>query len=215
MCRGLSDTSSMHRDTGKMLQATLQAETSSAACTTSCHLECIFQRITVNPMAVLPFHHFSREKDGKGLFDLIDLKLSVGMSFGQNSSASGISCVSCRFFSEALLQDQFKRRIFLKRTLSHGKTLYFVLCSGDNLYIFFRWRIKSLGASRKKPPDVSLDKCIEYGQRVSENESGYYFMDSPGNDLESIAGQVASGCNVIFFVTGNGVWGSVRSFIAF
>lgn len=35
--------------------------------------------------------------------------------------------------------------------------------------------------------------------------AGYYFMDSPGNDLESIAGQVASGCNVIFFVTGNGV----------
>ena len=34
--------------------------------------------------------------------------------------------------------------------------------------------------------------------------SGYYFMDSPGNDLESIAGQVASGSNVIFFVTGNG-----------
>lgn len=32
-------------------------------------------------------------------------------------------------------------------------------------------------------------------------------MDSPGNDLESIAGQVASGCNVIFFVTGNGVPG--------
>jgi altronate dehydratase len=29
-------------------------------------------------------------------------------------------------------------------------------------------------------------------------------MDSPGNDLESIAGQVASGCNLIFFVTGNG-----------
>jgi altronate dehydratase len=29
-------------------------------------------------------------------------------------------------------------------------------------------------------------------------------MDSPGNDLESIAGQVAAGCNMIFFVTGNG-----------
>ncbi|MDF2722288.1 MAG: D-galactarate dehydratase/Altronate hydrolase-like protein, partial [Paenibacillus sp.] len=28
--------------------------------------------------------------------------------------------------------------------------------------------------------------------------------DSPGNDLESIAGQVASGCNMIFFATGNG-----------
>jgi altronate dehydratase len=36
------------------------------------------------------------------------------------------------------------------------------------------------------------------------HEPGYYFMDSPGNDLESIAGQVASGCNMIFFVTGNG-----------
>jgi altronate dehydratase len=29
-------------------------------------------------------------------------------------------------------------------------------------------------------------------------------MNSPGNDLESVAGQVAAGCNVIFFVTGNG-----------
>lgn len=62
-----------------------------------------------------------------------------------------------------------------------------------------------MGASRKKPPDVCLDQCIEYGERVRDDESGYYFMDSPGNDLESIAGQVASGCNVIFFVTGNGV----------
>ena len=33
---------------------------------------------------------------------------------------------------------------------------------------------------------------------------GYCFMDSPGNDLESIAGQVAAGCNVIYFSTGNG-----------
>jgi altronate dehydratase len=29
-------------------------------------------------------------------------------------------------------------------------------------------------------------------------------MDSPGNDIESIAGQVASGCNLVFFTTGNG-----------
>ena len=33
-------------------------------------------------------------------------------------------------------------------------------------------RIKSLGASRKKPPDVSLDKCVEYGEHVPETESG-------------------------------------------
>lgn len=31
---------------------------------------------------------------------------------------------------------------------------------------------------------------------------GYHFMNSPGNDLESIAGQVASGANVIYFTTG-------------
>ena len=29
-------------------------------------------------------------------------------------------------------------------------------------------------------------------------------MDSPGNDLESISGQVAAGCNVVYFTTGNG-----------
>ena len=37
-----------------------------------------------------------------------------------------------------------------------------------------------------------------------ERGAGYCFMDSPGNDLESIAGQVASGCNLIYFTTGNG-----------
>jgi altronate dehydratase len=43
---------------------------------------------------------------------------------------------------------------------------------------------------------------IEYAQRM--DEGGFYFMDSPGNDLESVAGQVASGANMIFFTTGNG-----------
>lgn len=35
-------------------------------------------------------------------------------------------------------------------------------------------------------------------------DAGFYVMDSPGNDLESTAGQVAAGCNLIFFITGNG-----------
>ena len=34
--------------------------------------------------------------------------------------------------------------------------------------------------------------------------AGFCFMNSPGNDLESIAGQVASGCNIVYFSTGNG-----------
>ncbi|HEX9839779.1 MAG TPA: hypothetical protein VGA72_10545, partial [Anaerolineales bacterium] len=75
--------------------------------------------------------------------------------------------------------------------------------SGGNVYRgLYNIYLKSLGAAMKRNPDVRLDAVIEYGERMQE--SGFYFMDSPGNDLESIAGQVAAGCNVIFFVTGNG-----------
>ena len=62
--------------------------------------------------------------------------------------------------------------------------------------------LKSIGAARKFDPEVRLDHVIDYGEPMTE--PGYYFMDSPGNDLESIAGQVAAGCNLIFFTTGNG-----------
>ena len=41
-------------------------------------------------------------------------------------------------------------------------------------------------------------------------EGGFYFMDSPGNDLESVAGQVAAGASMIFFTTGNG---SITNFL--
>ncbi len=75
--------------------------------------------------------------------------------------------------------------------------------SGGNLYRgLYNIYLKSLGAAAKRHPDVRLDYVIEYGEKV--DAPGYYFMDSPGNDLESIAGQVASGCNLIYFVTGNG-----------
>jgi altronate dehydratase len=54
----------------------------------------------------------------------------------------------------------------------------------------------------EKHENVRIDRVIEYAQRM--DEAGFYFMDSPGNDLESVAGQVASGANMIFFTTGNG-----------
>ena len=54
----------------------------------------------------------------------------------------------------------------------------------------------------KRHPDVRLDDVIDYSQKIPG--PGFYFMDSPGNDLESVAGQVASGANLIFFTTGNG-----------
>lgn len=75
--------------------------------------------------------------------------------------------------------------------------------SGGNLYRgLYNILIKSIGAARKKDPEVRLDSVIEYGEPM--REPGFYFMDSPGNDLESIAGQVAAGCNMILFITGNG-----------
>ncbi|MFT5193212.1 MAG: altronate dehydratase [Cellvibrionaceae bacterium] len=75
--------------------------------------------------------------------------------------------------------------------------------SGGNRYRgLYNIYLKSLGAATKRHPDVPLDYVIDYSSPMTE--PGYYFMDSPGNDLESVAGQVAAGCNLIFFVTGNG-----------
>ena len=75
--------------------------------------------------------------------------------------------------------------------------------SGGNLYRgLYNIFLKSLGAATKRHPDVTLDYVIDYSQLMEA--PGFYFMDSPGNDLESIAGQVGAGCNLIFFVTGNG-----------
>ena len=51
--------------------------------------------------------------------------------------------------------------------------------------------------------DVDVAGALEVGVGYARG-AGYCFMDSPGNDLESIAGQVASGCNLIYFTTGNG-----------
>ena len=47
-----------------------------------------------------------------------------------------------------------------------------------------------------------IDHVIDYATPLGA--PGFYFMDSPGNDLEGIAGQVGAGCNLFLFVTGNG-----------
>ena len=63
--------------------------------------------------------------------------------------------------------------------------------------------LKSLGAAVKRHPDVCLTDVIGYGQPLPRDAS-YAFMDSPGADPESISGQVASGCQLVYFTTGNG-----------
>lgn len=93
--------------------------------------------------------------------------------------------------------ERFKQRVSWHGASAEGNP------SGGNKYRgLYNIVLKSIGAAMKRHPDVRLDGCLEYAQAIPE--SGYWFMDSPGNDLESIAGQVASGCNVIYFVTGNG-----------
>ncbi|MEM7345122.1 MAG: UxaA family hydrolase, partial [Chloroflexota bacterium] len=93
--------------------------------------------------------------------------------------------------------DRFKERVAWHGTTAEGNP------SGGNKFRgLYNIAIKSIGAAMKRDPEVRLDYVIDYGERMLE--PGYYFMDSPGNDLESIAGQVAAGCNMIFFVTGNG-----------
>lgn len=91
---------------------------------------------------------------------------------------------------------------FKQRAQRHGHTAADNPSGGNKLRGLYNIYLKSIGAAMKRHPEVRLDSVLEYGERIME--SGYHFMDSPGNDLESIAGQVASGCNLIFFVTGNG-----------
>jgi altronate dehydratase len=91
---------------------------------------------------------------------------------------------------------------FKERARWHGHTVEANPSGGNKFRGLYNIVIKSIGAAMKRHPDVRLDDVIDYGERMLE--SGFYFMDSPGNDLESIAGQVASGANLIFFVTGNG-----------
>ena len=91
---------------------------------------------------------------------------------------------------------------FKARAERHGASAEGNPSGGNNYRGLYNIALKSLGAARKKDPEVRLDHVLDYGQPM--HERGYYFMDSPGNDLESIAGQVASGCNLVLFITGNG-----------
>ena len=91
---------------------------------------------------------------------------------------------------------------FKERAAWHGHSTEANPSGGNNFRGLYNIAIKSIGAAMKRHPEVCLDYVIDYSQPMEK--PGYYFMDSPGNDLESIAGQVASGSNMIFFVTGNG-----------
>ncbi|HTO04976.1 MAG TPA: UxaA family hydrolase, partial [Opitutus sp.] len=91
---------------------------------------------------------------------------------------------------------------FRTRLSWHGVTPESNPSAGNKLRGLYNITLKSLGAVHKKDPRTPVDHVIDYAEPL--NEPGFYFMNSPGNDLEGIAGQVGAGCNLFLFVTGNG-----------
>jgi altronate dehydratase len=91
---------------------------------------------------------------------------------------------------------------FRARLSWHGITAESNPSGGNKFRGLYNIALKSLGAAHKKDPRTRLDYVIDYAQPMTA--PGFYFMNSPGNDLEGIAGQIGAGCNLLIFVTGNG-----------
>jgi len=91
---------------------------------------------------------------------------------------------------------------FKERVAWHGHSAEGNPSGGNKYRGLYNIVLKSIGAANKKDPNVRLDHVIQYSELMEE--PGFYFMDSPGNDLDSVAGQIGAGCNMIFFTTGNG-----------
>lgn len=91
---------------------------------------------------------------------------------------------------------------FKARLSWHGVTPEGNPSAGNKFRGLYNITLKSLGAVHKKDPRTRVDHVIDYAEPLGA--PGFYFMDSPGNDLEGIAGQVGAGCNLFLFATGNG-----------
>ncbi len=91
---------------------------------------------------------------------------------------------------------------FKERLGWHGVTPESNPSAGNKFRGLYNIALKSLGAVHKKDPRTRIDFVTDYAEPLGA--PGFYFMNSPGNDLEGIAGQVGAGCNLFLFVTGNG-----------
>ncbi|WP_062105879.1 UxaA family hydrolase [Bacillus niameyensis] len=60
---------------------------------------------------------------------------------------------------------------------------------------------KSLGCI-SKAGTAPLQDVIDFAEEIPGK--GYYFMDSPGNDIECVTGMAASGVHIVCFTTGRG-----------
>ena len=62
---------------------------------------------------------------------------------------------------------------------------------------------KSLGCIHKagRSPVIGV---LEYAEAIDPKKHGLYFMDTPGEDIDSITGMIAGGAQLILFTTGRG-----------
>ena len=95
-----------------------------------------------------------------------------------------------------------KIEAFKERLSWHGITPESNPSAGNKFRGLYNIVLKSLGAVHKKDPRTRVEAVIDYAEPM--RSPGFHFMQSPGNDLEGIAGQVGAGCNLFLFVTGNG-----------
>lgn len=91
---------------------------------------------------------------------------------------------------------------FRERLRWHGVTAESNPSAGNKFRGLYNIALKSLGAVHKKDPRTRIDFVCDYAEPL--RDAGFYFMNGPGNDLEGVAGQIAAGCNLVLFVTGNG-----------
>ncbi|MCC0632440.1 UxaA family hydrolase [Clostridioides sp. ZZV15-6388] len=62
---------------------------------------------------------------------------------------------------------------------------------------------KSLGCMYKAG-DKPFKGALEYAEILPSDKKGLYFMDTPGQDIDSITGMVAGGAQIVIFSTGRG-----------
>ncbi|GAA2093983.1 UxaA family hydrolase [Brevibacterium salitolerans] len=139
---------------------------------------------------------------GRAMHTLIDHGGAVGLA--ETDELIGSEVFTLARVADASVTDRFLeiQQRFKDYAQAHGHTAEGNV-SGGNIYRgLYNITLKSLGAARKKDPRTAIDHVIDYAEPM--DRPGFYFMDSPGNDLESVAGQVASGANLIIFTTGNG-----------
>lgn len=63
---------------------------------------------------------------------------------------------------------------------------------------------KSLGCMHKAGTMYNFQDALEYSQMVPKDKKGLFFMDTPGEDIDSITGMVAGGAQIVVFTTGRG-----------